>query len=136
MSSSKKQSLLVIGIAMIIIAGILLYFSLSQPKIYVDKNAGTANINADASAVYETESQVSAFAKADNVDNDSVSYPVNINTCTAAELMSIDSIGEAKASAIIEYREYLGGYTSVEQIKNIEGIGDGVYEKVAPYLCV
>ena len=50
--------------------------------------------------------------------------------------MTIDGIGEVKANNIIEYRDYLGGYTSVEQIKNIKGIGDGVYEKISPYLTV
>lgn len=65
-----------------------------------------------------------------------VSYPLNINTCTMAELMTIDGIGESKADAIIQYREYLGGYTSVEQIKNIKGIGDVIFEKISPYLTV
>lgn len=50
--------------------------------------------------------------------------------------MTIDGIGEAKASAIIEYREYLGGYSSVDEIKNIKGIGEALFEKLSPYLCV
>ena len=66
----------------------------------------------------------------------SVQYPLNLNTCTAAELMTIDGIGEARASAIIAYREYLGGYTDVEQLKNISGIGDGIFAKIEPYVTV
>lgn len=65
-----------------------------------------------------------------------VQYPLNLNTCTAAELMTIDGIGEARASAIIAYREYLGGYTDVEQLKNISGIGDGIFAKLEPYVTV
>ncbi|MDE6413609.1 MAG: helix-hairpin-helix domain-containing protein, partial [Eubacterium sp.] len=34
------------------------------------------------------------------------------------------------------YREHLGGYTSVEQLKNISGIGDAVYASIAPYVTV
>ena len=64
------------------------------------------------------------------------SFPVNLNTCTAQELTAIDGIGDTRASAIIQYREYLGGYTSVEQIKEIKGIGDALYEKISPYLTV
>lgn len=129
MSSSKRQSLIVIGVALILIGGILAYFSLSMPRIYVDE--GTSEtlyeqelISDDTITVNTATTQVS------------VSYPVNINTCTVAELSSIDGIGDTKASAIIEYRDYIGGYTSVEQIKNIKGIGDSVYEKISPYLCV
>ena len=66
----------------------------------------------------------------------SVQYPLNLNTCTAAELMTISGIGEARASAIIAYREYLGGYTDVEQLKNISGIGDGIFAKIEPYVTV
>ena len=65
-----------------------------------------------------------------------VQYPLNLNTCTAAELMTINGIGEARASAIIAYRDYLGGYTDVEQLKNISGIGDGIFAKIEPYVTV
>ena len=50
--------------------------------------------------------------------------------------MSIKGIGESKASAILEYRDYIGGYTSVDEIKNIKGIGDKTFNEISPYLCV
>ena len=50
--------------------------------------------------------------------------------------MTIDNIGEARAGAIIAYRDYLGGYTSVEQLKDISGIGDAVYASIEPYVTV
>ncbi len=50
--------------------------------------------------------------------------------------MAIDNVGETRANAIIAYREYLGGYTSVEQLKNISGIGDSVYALIEPYVTV
>ena len=50
--------------------------------------------------------------------------------------MSVDGIGEQRAASIISYREYLGGFTSVEQLKDISGFGDAIYEKVAPYFTV
>lgn len=123
MSDSKRQSLIMIGIALLLLSGLLLYFSLSQPK--VSKEETTASSSASS-----TEYQVIVSVQ------DGVAYPVNLNTCSVEELMNIDGIGESKASAIIEYRNYIGGYTSVDQIKNIKGIGDALYEKVAPYLCV
>ena len=50
--------------------------------------------------------------------------------------MTIDMIGQTRANAIIAYRDYLGGYTSVEQLRNISGIGESVYAAIEPYVTV
>lgn len=123
MSDSKRQSIIMIGIALLLLSGLLLYFSLSQPRISEQDMTEASTV---LSSVYQTTGS--------SVIN--ASYPVNINSCSAEELMTIDGIGESRAYAIIEYRNYIGGYTSVDQIKNIKGIGDSFYNSVAPYLCV
>jgi len=61
---------------------------------------------------------------------------INLNTCTVDDLLAIDGIGESRAKAIVAYREQIGAYKSVEEIKNISGIGDATYEALAPYLTV
>lgn len=151
MSDSKRQSIILTGVGLIIIGAIILGFALSQPKVAVsslendasDQSSQQTYDNEDVSLQTKSNLQnydESNYSQSDSANqNDleaSVSYPLNLNTCTAEELMTISGIGEVKASAIIEYREYLGGYTSVEQIKNIKGIGDKVYEKISPYLTV
>lgn len=55
---------------------------------------------------------------------------ININTATAAELMSLPGIGEAKAQAILQYRTEKQGFRSPEDIKRISGIGDKLYERL------
>lgn len=55
---------------------------------------------------------------------------VNINEAAAEELMSLPGIGEAKAAGIIEYRESTGGFRTIEEIRNISGIGEAVFEKI------
>lgn len=55
---------------------------------------------------------------------------VNLNTAAKEELMLLSGIGEVKAEAIIRYREEKGGFTSIEELKEIEGIKDGVFNKV------
>lgn len=151
MSDSKRQSIILTGVGLIIIGAIILGFALSQPKVAVSSLESDASVqssqqtydNEDVSLQTKSNFQnydESNYSQSDsgnqNDQEASVSYPLNLNTCTAEELMTISGIGEVKASAIIEYREYLGGYTSVEQIKNIKGIGDKVYEKISPYLTV
>lgn len=61
---------------------------------------------------------------------------VNLNTATKEELMTLPGIGEAKADSILSYRESAGGFQSVEQIKEIEGIKDGVFEKIKELIAV
>lgn len=55
---------------------------------------------------------------------------VNINTAKKEDFMSLTGIGEAKAVAILKYREENGSFQSIEELKNIEGIKDGVFNKV------
>lgn len=61
---------------------------------------------------------------------------VNINTADAGELMSLSGVGEAKAEAIIRYREEAGGFRSIEEIMNIEGIKEGVFHKIKDKISV
>ena len=50
--------------------------------------------------------------------------------------MKIPGIGQAKAAAIISYRNEHGRFSKPEDIKNISGIKDGVYTKVKDYITV
>lgn len=55
---------------------------------------------------------------------------ININQATAAELETITGIGPSKANAILQYREENGTFKSIEELKNISGIGDKTFEKL------
>lgn len=61
---------------------------------------------------------------------------VNLNTASKEELMSLTGIGEAKAEAIIQYRSEQGGFQSIEDIMKIDGIKDGVFNKVKDQITV
>ena len=117
-----------IGVALLVIAALMIYVGLSQPKISADSEQ----------TVSQTTQETTAGTKeSDSISYDAVvEYPLDINTATLDELMTIDGLGEVRASAIIEYREVLGGYTSVSQIMDIKGFGEGYYEQIAPYLTV
>lgn len=55
---------------------------------------------------------------------------ISINTATEGELTEIPGVGEVKAKAIIEYREANGGFKALDEMKNIDGIGEKTFEKM------
>ena len=56
---------------------------------------------------------------------------VNINTADAATLQTLPGIGETKATEIIAYRDEHGAFGSVEDIKNVSGIGEGTFSRIS-----
>lgn len=61
---------------------------------------------------------------------------LNINTATMEQLMTLPGIGESKAKDIINYRESKGQFGSLEDIMNVPGIKDGVFNKVKDLISV
>ena len=55
---------------------------------------------------------------------------IDINTASKEELMSLPGIGASKAMDIISYREGNGGFSNIEELKNVSGIGNATYEKI------
>ena len=55
---------------------------------------------------------------------------VNINTATKEQLESLNGIGPVKAQAIIDYRKKNGNFKKLEDVKNVDGIGEATFEKI------
>lgn len=60
----------------------------------------------------------------------SVSDKININTAAKEELMTLSGIGASKAESILKYRQEHGNFQNIEDLKKIEGIKDGVFNKI------
>ncbi len=74
----------------------------------------------------------------DNNETDliSSSSKVNINKATVSELMTLSGIGEAKAEAIISYRNKNGNFNTIDDIKNVSGLGDAIFNKIKDNITV
>ncbi|MDR1391808.1 MAG: helix-hairpin-helix domain-containing protein [Clostridiales bacterium] len=61
---------------------------------------------------------------------------MNINTATLEELKTLKGIADKRAEAIIKYREKNGKFENVEDIKEVYGIGDGIFSKIKNFIKV
>jgi competence protein ComEA len=61
---------------------------------------------------------------------------LNLNTATQAELEALPEVGPVTALAILAWREEHGGFTSVDELLEVDGIGDATLSQLAPYVTV
>lgn len=80
--------------------------------------------------------EVEKLEEYDTNNNFKVAKKININTATITELCSLSGVGESLANKIIKYREENGKFKTIEDLKNVNGIGDKKYESLKDYVCV
>ncbi len=61
---------------------------------------------------------------------------ININTAGVGELTSLPGIGQAKADAIVKYRDENGAFRDIKEIKNVPGIGDALFSGIEDLICI
>ena len=71
----------------------------------------------------------------DTIKNEQTSK-ININTATIEELDNLPGVGEATANKILNYREENGMFKSIEEIKNVNGIGEKKYIDIKDKICI
>ena len=103
----------------------------SEMVIYIHSNddikKNEGNMSCDTKCKTEIIEVNNCIETNENKNNDE---KININTASLEELLKISGIGESKAKNIIEYRETNGQFKNIEEIKNINGIGDSLFNKI------
>jgi competence protein ComEA len=61
---------------------------------------------------------------------------VNLNTATVEQLQTIPGIGPAMAKRVVEYRTKVGKFVKIEDILNVKGIGEKMFQKMKDRLTV
>lgn len=59
-----------------------------------------------------------------------VEFPIDLNSADASQLEALPEIGPVLAQRIVDYREESGGFSSIEELKNVSGIGDKTYDAI------
>lgn len=98
----------------------------------------------DAQKIYipniygEKEAQIVISEAGEGVlgENKQESTTININNATQTELETLPGIGPSTALKIIKYRKEKGTFKQIEDIKQVEGIGEAKFESIKDYICV
>ncbi len=61
---------------------------------------------------------------------------INLNTASVGQLMDLPNIGPARAQAIISLRDVRGGFSSVDELDDVTGIGPAILEVLRPFVTV
>lgn len=100
-------------------------------KIYIPKNSESNNHdNTESNATIENDKREKTVKNIENKNSKTQNVKININTATQTELETLPGIGSSTALKIINYRKENGKFKSIEDIKNVNGIGDSKYNKI------
>lgn len=76
------------------------------------------------------------LVKSNDIGREEYVFKININTADADEFTVLDSIGKVTAEKIIAYRNDYGAFIKLEEIMNVEGIGEKTFEKIKKHLII
>jgi len=107
----------------------------SEMVIYVYSNKEVKNNdNLSCNNICDVEViEVNNCIEKNNVKNTNL---INLNKATLEELLTLTGIGESKAKSIIEYRDTNGNFKDINELKNVSGIGDALFEKIKDKISV
>ena len=107
----------------------------SEMVVYIYSNKEiNSNDNLNCNNICEVDViEVNNCIGINNVDNSNL---ININKATMEELLTLTGIGESKAKSIIEYRNSNGNYKNIDELKNVSGIGDALFDKIKDKITV
>lgn len=97
------------------------------PSIEEEKSLGNQNNNNNVSTVGKDKNNGN---NSNNNVNIIKNNKININTANVSELKQITGIGESTANKIIDYRENVGKFKKIEDIKEVKGIGESKFESL------
>ena len=93
-------------------------------------NAENKKTGESSKTVIENKQKDTGTSTKTTTENKQKNTKVNINTATQTELEKLPGIGPSTATKIIEYRKEKGKFKNIEEIKNVNGIGESKYQKI------
>ena len=110
--------------------------TIGEEKIETAENTGENTTDKTSKYITSSSGGVEQSSNEKENNKESVTEKVNINTASQTELETLPGIGPSTALKIINYREENGKFNSIEDIKEVSGIGDAKYENIKELICV
>lgn len=111
---------------------------LKEPA-FLDKSLSSEFLETGTSLTIKRESPQEVKIKMGRMEASKLlvfSIPFDLNSASVEDLCLIPGIGESMAGEIIAYRERRRGFRSVEELKNVKGIGEKKWETFKPFLTI
>lgn len=123
-----------INLACILEDGVKIYIPKLEDKNNAQANGGSSGeIENSEHNNYFNNTQINSSNRNSGKNNSvrsSNNKKVNINTATQAELETLPGVGESTAKKIISYRNEVGKFKEIEDIKKVSGIGEAKFKKI------
>lgn len=114
----------------VLLAAVTVLFVGFTLGLFVGRNSGSGTVTLAVPAQMQTAPTAAATAPTQTVPEETVSFPVNINTADADTLAALPGIGQVLAERIVAYRRQNGSFRAIEEITNVEGIGEKKAEAI------
>ena len=114
---TKEADLAQVNLAYVLQDGQKIYIPNKKEKIttYIIQESGNNGVVEENSNTNESKGE---------------NEKVNINTASQSELDGLPGIGDSIAQRIIDYREQNGNFKSIEELKEVKGIGEAKFEEI------
>ncbi|MBQ8083573.1 MAG: helix-hairpin-helix domain-containing protein [Clostridia bacterium] len=148
----RKQEQILSVIALVLLAGIILYHVLSSPLRYevtveeevtTETVVATTTVSLSVTDASPTEAAPPAETPSEPVTEAPTAAPgidssgkVNLNTATLEDLKTLKGVGDSKAQAILDDRNENGPFSSIEDLTRVSGIGQKTFESLKDQITV
>lgn len=146
-SNGERRAIITLLILIVIVGGAYIYTQIHKPSDFIaEQDFRQAEFDEFLANIKEKEKEV----KKENSNKDTnkeyhytpyIKQPklkegetIELNTADTTALKMIPGIGTGYANRIVKYRNLLGGFTSINQLKEVWGMDDYLYEKITPYI--
>lgn len=144
----RKQEQVLSVIALLLLAGVLLYHVLSSPLKYditVEDEVTTETVVNETTVSFAAdEPTTESVTEPGTLSDTQTTTPpaidatgkVNLNTASLQDLMTLKGIGQSKAQAILDDRNENGPFSSIEDLTRVSGIGEKTFENLRDQITV
>lgn len=127
----QRQTCILIAMACFFCAAAILFQLFCRGEVLYDKTSAEITVSTIATPIPEN-STISDSGSPQSTAQEKI----NINTATAEELETLPNIGPVKAEAIVQYRQEQGPFYTIEQIQEVDGIGEKTFEAIKDMITI